>query len=30
LATLRGPDIELAEPADLPGPLAMLEDVGLL
>jgi iron(III) transport system substrate-binding protein len=30
LATLRGPDIELAELADLPGTLAMLEDVGLL
>jgi iron(III) transport system substrate-binding protein len=30
LSTLRGPDIALAELADLPGTLAMLEDVGLL
>jgi len=30
LTSLRGPDIELAELADLPGTLAMLEDVGLL
>jgi iron(III) transport system substrate-binding protein len=30
LASLRGPDIELAELADLPGTLAMREDVGLL
>jgi iron(III) transport system substrate-binding protein len=30
LSSLRGPDIELAELADLPGTLAMLEDVGLL
>ena len=30
LNTLRGPDIELAELADLPGTLVMLEDVGLL
>lgn len=30
LETLRGPDIELAELADLPGTLTMLEDVGLL
>jgi iron(III) transport system substrate-binding protein len=30
LNTLRGPDIALAELADLPGTLAMLEDVGLL
>jgi iron(III) transport system substrate-binding protein len=30
LTSLRGPDIELAELADQPGTLAMLEDVGLL
>ena len=30
LSTLRGPDIALAELADLPGTLTMLEDVGLL
>jgi iron(III) transport system substrate-binding protein len=30
LESLRGPDIELAELADLPGTLIMLEDVGLL
>lgn len=30
LESLRGPDIELAELADLPSTLAMLEDVGLL
>lgn len=30
LETLRGPDIQLAQLADLPGTLAMLEDVGLL
>lgn len=30
LASLRGPDIELAQLADLPGTLTMLEDVGLL
>ncbi len=30
LETLRGPDLELAELADLPGTLVMLEDVGLL
>jgi iron(III) transport system substrate-binding protein len=30
LSSLRGPDIQLAELADLPGTLAMMEDVGLL
>jgi iron(III) transport system substrate-binding protein len=30
LDTLRGPDVALAELADLPGTLAMLEDVGLI
>lgn len=30
LDSLRGPDIQLAELADLPGTLTMLEDVGLL
>lgn len=30
LDTLRGPDVPLAELADLPGTLVMLEDVGLL
>ncbi|MFM7212541.1 MAG: ABC transporter substrate-binding protein, partial [Actinomycetota bacterium] len=30
LDSLRGPDVPLAELADLPGTLAMLEDVGLL
>jgi iron(III) transport system substrate-binding protein len=30
LESLRGPDIELAQLADLPGTLTMLEDVGLL
>ena len=30
LDTLRGPDAPLAELADLPGTLTMLEDVGLL
>jgi len=30
LDSLRGPDVPLAEVADLPGTLAMLEDVGLL
>jgi iron(III) transport system substrate-binding protein len=30
LETLRGPDVPLADLADLPGTLAMLEDVGLL
>lgn len=30
LDTLRGPDAPLAELADLPGTLLMLEDVGLL
>jgi iron(III) transport system substrate-binding protein len=30
LDTLRGPDVPLAELADLPGTLTMLEDVGLL
>jgi len=30
LESLRGPDVPLAELADLPGTLAMLEDVGLL
>ena len=30
LDTLRGPDVQLAELADLPGTLVMLEDVGLI
>jgi hypothetical protein len=30
LDTLRGPDAPLAELADLPGTLTMLQDVGLL
>ena len=30
LDTLRGPDVPLAELADLPGTLVMLEDVGLI
>jgi iron(III) transport system substrate-binding protein len=30
LSSLRGPDVPLAELADLPGTLRMLEDVGLL
>ena len=30
LESLRGPDVPLAELADLPGTLVMLEDVGLL
>jgi hypothetical protein len=30
LDSLRGPDVPLAELADLPGTLMMLQDVGLL